>query len=477
MEFARVKIVCTIGPASQKVEVLRGMIEAGMDAARINLSHGEYQTHRRVIEALRELGENSIIVDLPGPKIRIGEIEGPLYLKPGSRIHFTTENVVGDLREIPITYPGLPRDLSPGDRLFLKDGLIEVEILSIDEDLKGFRGRIVSGGEVDSHTGVNVPGVSLSIELPTEEDRTGIEFGVGVGADWFAVSFVRNHSDVERVRASIEKEGGDQPLISKIEHRDAIENIDEIIETSDGVMVARGDLGIEIPPWEVPLIQKRIIEMCNDVGKPVIVATEMLKSMVDQSRPTRAEASDVANAVLDGADAVMLSEETAIGLHPVEAVRMMNRILLAVEREARPHEVRVPEEGSSIPDVIGGLVAQAAEVVKPAAIIVVTRSGFSAKMVSKHRPKAKILAISKSRRIQRRLLLYWGVKPLDVEWTEDRDELLIKAVERALEKGLVNREEVIMIVSGSTLEAPGRTSTLAMLRVQDILSRARDLAP
>jgi pyruvate kinase len=242
-------------------------------------------------------------------------------------------------------------------------------------------------------------------------------------------------------------------------------------------MVARGDLGIEIPPWEVPLIQKRIIEMCNDVGKPVIVATEMLKSMVDQSRPTRAEASDVANAVLDGADAVMLSEETAIGLHPVEAVRMMNRILLAVEREARPHEVRVPEEGSSIPDVIGGLVAQAAEVVKPAAIIVVTRSGFSAKMVSKHRPKAKILAISKSRRIQRRLLLYWGVKPLDVEWTEDRDELLIKAVERALEKGLVNREEVIMIVSGSTLEAPGRTSTLAMLRVQDILSRARDLAP
>jgi pyruvate kinase len=203
----------------------------------------------------------------------------------------------------------------------------------------------------------------------------------------------------------------------------------------------------------------------------------MLKSMVDQSRPTRAEASDVANAVLDGADAVMLSEETAIGLHPVEAVRMMNRILLAVEREARPHEMRVPEEESSIPDVIGGLVAQAAEVVKPAAIIVVTRSGFSARMVSKHRPKAKILAISKSRRIQRRLLLYWGVKPLDVGWTEDRDELLIKAVKKALEKGLVNREDVIMTVSGSTLEAPGRTSTLAMLRVRDILSRARSLAP
>lgn len=466
------KIVCTIGPASQGIETLKGMIEAGMDVARINLSHGEYQSHRRVIETLRGLGRASIIVDLPGPKIRIREIEGPLYLEPRSEIRFTTEDVVGDRSEIPIAYPALTRSLRPGDRIFLKDGLIEVEVLSVDEDEKGFRGLIISGGEINSHTGVNVPGISLSADLPTEEDRMGIKFGVDEEADWFAISFVRRRRDVERVRRAIKEAGGDQPVISKIEHRDAVENIEEIIKASDGVMVARGDLGVEIPPWEVPLIQKRIIRMCNDAGKPAIVATEMLKSMVDQPRPTRAEASDVANAVLDGADAVMLSEETAVGLYPVEAVKTMNSILLTVEEEAPRYEVRGLGEERPIPDIIGSLAAQAAETVRPTAIIVVTRSGFSARMVSKHRPRARILTVSRSGRVQRRLRLYWGVEPLDVAWTEDRDELLIRAVEKAWREGMVSWGDVVMTVSGSTLEAPGKTSTLAILRVQDILSKA-----
>ena len=468
-QFVRSKIVCTIGPASSTPETLGAMIEAGMDVARINLSHGDYETHRKVVETLRDLGGVSILIDLPGPKIRIGEVEGRVMLKPDDEVHFTTRRVVGNRRELPLTYGNLPREVHIGGSLFINEGLIEVKVTSIDGDLQGFHGRILSGGEVVSRKGVNAPGAALSLRPPTERDLRGIEFGVEVGGDWFAMSFIRDRRDVENTRKAIERAGDDQPLISKIEHRDAIENIDEIIDASDGIMVARGDLGIEVPPWEVPLHQKRIIAKCNKAGKPVIVATQMLESMVANPRPTRAEASDVANAILDGADAVMLSEETAIGLYPVEAVKAMNSISLEVEEEAPRHEVERLEEGGPIADVIGSLVSRAMEAVKPAAILVVTRSGFSARMVSKHRPRTRILAVARSSRVSRRMRLYWGVEPLDIVWTEDRDELLIRAVGKGLEKGLVGRGDVVMIVSGSTLEAPGRTSTLEILRIEDIL--------
>ncbi len=470
--FVRSKIVCTIGPASSAPETLRAMIEEGMDVARLNLSHGEYGAHGEVVEVLRELGGVSVLIDLPGPKIRVGEVDGRVVLRPGDEVHFTTDRVVGNREELPITYGDLPREVRVGGSLFLNDGLIEVRITSIDGDLRGFRGRVVSGGEVVSHKGVNAPGAALSLRPPTEGDLRGIEFGVEVGGDWFAISFIRDRRDVENVRRAVERAGGDQPLISKIEHRDAIENIDEIIDASDGVMVARGDLGIEVPPWEVPLLQKRIIAKCNGAGKPVIVATQMLESMVINPRPTRAEASDVANAILDGADAVMLSEETAVGLYPIEAVKAMNSITLAVEQQAPRRRAGRLEEGVPIADVIGNLAATATETVKPAAIIVVTRSGFTARMVSKHRPRTRILAVARSPKVSRRMRLYWGVEPLDVAWTDDRDELLIRAVDRSLERGLVKREDVVMIVSGSTLEAPGRTSTLEILRIEDILYHA-----
>lgn len=471
-QFVRSKIICTIGPASQTPESLKAMIEAGMDVARINLSHGRYDAHREVVETLRDLGGVSILIDFPGPKIRVGEVDGPIMLRPGDEVHFTTQRIVGDLRDLPITYGDLPREVHAGGSLFLSDGLIEVRVTSIDDDLQGFNGRVVSGGEVVSHKGVNAPGAALSMRPPTEKDLRGIEFGVEVSGDWFAMSFIRDRGDVENTRRAIERAGGDQPLISKIEHRDAVENIDEIIDASDGVMVARGDLGIEVPPWEVPLLQKQIIAKCNGAGKPVIVATQMLESMVVNPRPTRAEASDVANAILDGADAVMLSEETAVGLYPIEAVKVMNRISLTVEQQAPRHEAEQPEEGVPIPDVIGGLVSRATETVRPSAIIVVTRSGFSARMVSKHRPRTRILAVAKSPKVGRRMRLYWGVEPLDIVWTDGRDELLIRAVERSLRKGLVGREDVVMIVSGSTLEAPGRTSTMEILRIEDILNHA-----
>jgi pyruvate kinase len=440
-QFVRAKIVCTIGPASEHPETMEAMALVGMDVARVNLSHGDLGSHRKVLDALREMEGVSTLIDLPGPKIRIGDVDGGVFLRRGDSVHFTTRPVLGDGGELSVSYGRLPREVTVGGSMFIDDGLIEVSVTSIDDDLEGFQGTVVSGGEVTSHKGVNVPGADLTVRTPTESDLKGIQFGVGL-CDWFAVSFVRVGQDIEAARRAIAEAGGDQPVVSKIEHREAITNIDEIIEASDGVMVARGDLGIEVPPWEVPLLQKTIIGKCNAAGKPVIVATQMLESMATSPRPTRAEASDVANAILDGADAVMLSGETAVGLFPVEAVRVMNEISLTVEREAPRREVPEHVEGT-IPDVIGDLAARATDTVDPAAIIVVTRSGFTARMVSKHRPPTRILAVARSRDVLRRL-----------------------------EEGLIDRSDVVLIVSGSTLEAPGGTSTLEILSVEDVLSHA-----
>jgi pyruvate kinase len=273
------------------------------------------------------------------------------------------------------------------------------------------------------------------------------------------------------VRSAIIENGGDQPVISKIEHGDAVYNINEVIEASDGVMVARGDLGIEIPPWDVPLLQKKIIDACNLKGKPVIVATQMLESMTHTPRPSRAEASDVANALLDGADAVMLSGETAVGKYPVEAVKAMNNIGWVVQEQISKGEKVIPK-GLPLTDIIGDLASKAVEAVEPAAIIVVTRSGVSALMVSKHRPKTSILTVAKDPRISRRMHIYWGVKPIDVLWTDDRDELIIRTVNKSLDLGYISRGDIIEIVSGSTLIAPGLTTTLEILKVDDIICRA-----
>lgn len=471
-EFVKAKIVCTIGPASMRPEALAAMTKAGMDVARLNLSHGDFEAHRRVAEDLRDIGGVAILVDLPGPKIRIGRVDGSVRLVPGGRVHFTTRDVLGNRDELSVSHPGLPLEVSVGGSIYINDGLIEIRVLSIDEKLEGFMGRVVSGGEVTSFKGVNAPGARLSMRPPTEADLEGIAFGVEF-CDWFAASFVRERGDIEGVKKAVEEAGGDQPVISKIEHREAVENIDEIVEASDGVMVARGDLGIEIPAWEVPLIQKRIIGRCNEAGKPVIVATQMLESMVVNPRPTRAEASDVANAILDGADAVMLSAETAMGLFPVEAVKVMNKITQTVEEKAPRLQPERMVEGS-VPDVIGQLASLAAWAVKPAAIIVVTRSGFSARMVSKHRPRTPILSVARSPEVNRRARLYWGVEPLEVEWTENRDELLVRAVKGSVEAGYLARGDSVMIVSGSTLEAPGGTSALEILSVEDILVHARE---
>jgi pyruvate kinase len=471
-EFVRAKIVCTIGPSSMRPEALLAMKTAGMDVARLNLSHGNFETHKITAEAIREIGDISILIDLPGPKIRIGKIDGSIRLASKDKVYFTTKDLVGDREGIPVSYPELPREISVGGSIYINDGLIEVKVENIDKNFEGFTGRVVSGGEVTSFKGVNAPGAKLSMRLPTKADVKAITFGIEY-SDWFAASFVREKEDVENVRHIVIEAGGDQPIISKIEHRKAIDNIVEIIEASDGVMVARGDLGIEVPSWEVPILQKSIIEKCNKAGKPVIVATQMLESMVVNPRPTRAEASDVANAILDGVDAVMLSAETAVGLFPVEAVKVMNRITQTVETKAstiKPESMAI----GSVPEVIGQLASMAAHSVKPAAIIVVTRSGFSARMISKHRPRTPILSVARTPEVNRRARLYWGVEPLSVEWTEDRDKLLIRAVKKSMEEKYLSKKDSVMIVSGSTLETPGRTSSLEILRVRDIIEHSKE---
>ena len=471
LPFIRSKIVCTIGPASSDPETLDAMITAGMDVARINTSHGSHDEHRTVIEHIKNHGECGILVDLPGPKIRLGQLEAPVDLVEGQEIHFTTEDIIGNAWEFPVNYAKLPREVREGGHLFINDGIIDIEVTSIDDDKKGFKASVVSGGVASSRKGVNAPGANLSLSPPTKKDVEGIKFGVDMECDWFAASFVRSKDDVDAVNTAIWREGGTQPLVSKVEHGDAVHNISEIIDASDGIMVARGDLGIEIPPWDVPLLQKKIIEACNNKGKPVIVATQMLESMIENPRPTRAEASDVANALLDGADAVMLSGETAVGKYPVETVRTMNSIGAVVQEQIHKRE-HLEMKGLPLTDIIGNLTTQAVEAVGPAAILVVTRSGMSALMVSKHRPRATILTVAKDPRVSRRMNMYWGVKPMAVPWTDDRDELIIRAVQEGLRREYFYRNDVIQVVSGSTLIAPGLTTTLEILKVEDILYRA-----
>jgi pyruvate kinase len=470
--YARSKIVCTIGPASRRPDILKEMAASGMDVARVNLSHGSFDDHRNTIRAIRSLGNVSVLVDLPGPKIRLGELKEPVQLREGEAVRFTNESIVGEGLTLPVNYAKLPAEVHPGGHIFINDGLIELDIVKVDGDFKGFDAKVVSGGEVSSHKGVNAPGASLSVHPPTEQDVKGIEFGVQAGADWFAASFIRSRKDVKAVKEAIDAADGDQPVISKIEHGEAITNIDEIIDESDGIMVARGDLGIEVPPWDIPLLQKKIITKCYEAGKPVIVATQMLESMVENPRPTRAEASDVANAILDGADAVMLSEETAMGAHPIEAVRIMEIISRVVEAGATLRQVQRPQEGHPIADIIGSLAAMAAGAVKPSAIIVPTRSGFTSRMVSKYRPATRILAVSKQQNIARRIRLYWGVEPIDIQWSDNRDELILRAINKAVREGFVKDTDSVMVVSGSSLEAPGGTSTLEILRVRNIIRHA-----
>jgi len=470
----RTKIVCTLGPASQSEETLREMIRAGMDVVRINFSHGDYETHARQIALVRRLAQEegrvlAIMGDLQGPKLRLGEMAAPVTLRQGADFSLTTRPIPGDAREVNFPHPEVMEDVRPGDRVLLDDGLLELEVLETTPT--DIRCRVITGGPLASHKGVSLPGARLSLPSLTEKDRADATFAIQQGVDYLALSFVRRAEDVLQLRDWLGQHHASIPIIAKIEKREAVEVFAEILEVSDGAMVARGDLGVEVPAEEVPVYQKRIIRLANEVGKPVITATQMLNSMIDNPRPTRAEASDVANAILDGTDAVMLSGETAVGKYPVEAVRVMASIALSAERILPFDRFRTPpyqEEahkaapGRSVTptSAISQATCEIALELSAKAIICSTVSGYTARMVAKHRPGTPIIAVTPGLETQRRLALVWGVYPLLVSEFAHTDQMIETAVQAALDEGLVARGDTVLITAGVPVGGPGRTNML-----------------
>ncbi|MHA1839433.1 MAG: pyruvate kinase, partial [Candidatus Ranarchaeia archaeon] len=363
----RSKIVCTIGPATRSVTKIKALVKEGMDVARINMSHGSYEDHETTINIMRKVApENPIMMDLSGVRIRVGRMRQPIDVQRGETISITTEDIEGTKKLVPILYEKLIDEVEIGGKIFINDGVVELKVEEKRDST--LICKVLSGGIIDTRKGVNTPAAKLSTKVPTEKDIHDIKFGIERNIDFFALSFVRRASDIERAREIIKANKGSQPIIAKIEHPDAVNFFESILNTSDGIMVARGDLGIETSPIEVPLLQKRIIRRCNQAAKPVIVATHMLESMINHPRPTRAEASDVANAILDGTDATMLSGETAIGKYPVEAVKVMNNLNQIVEKELKIDVEALPLELGSIADMIGNLVREAVQKINPQAI-------------------------------------------------------------------------------------------------------------
>lgn len=474
----RTKIVCTVGPASETVEVLEKMIIAGMNVARLNFSHGTHDDHARRLEVIRKAAKNTgrniaILLDTKGPEIRLGYLEKEsVQLKAGSTIRLTTDNIKGNENILPVTYQGLPEDVKPGDRILISDGLIALKVKKIEK--QNIDCIIENGGEITSQKGVNVPGVYVNMPAITERDERDIIFGVKNNFDFIAASFVRKANDILTIRRIIEDHKGHMDIISKIENQEAVNNLDEIIKVSDGIMIARGDLGVEIPPEEVPLIQKTIIEKCIEVGKPVITATQMLESMIQNPRPTRAEASDVANAILDGTDAIMLSGETAAGKYPVESVETMARIATHAESAIKYQELLKNKRrvlSKTVTDAISHATVSTAQDLGAAAIITSTESGYTAKMVSKYRPQAPIIAVTPQTAVLRKLSLVWGVHSLPVSRTKDTDSMIEAAVEVSLAAGLIKPGNLIVITAGVPVGVRGTTNLIKVHTVADILAR------
>jgi pyruvate kinase len=464
----RAKIICTIGPACQSEAAMRDLLRLGMDVARLNFSHGTHEDHARNIDRLRKAAEKEnrlvcILQDLQGPKIRTGRLEHhePIELKSGSTVIITPRDIAGTPTRISTTFPDLASELAPGARVLLRDGLIELRVRTV-------RGKdvvcdILNGGTLGEHQGINLPGTALSIPAMTEKDRKDLEFGLKHGVDAVALSFVRSAADVNMVRQIVIAHGSDTPLIAKLEKPQAIDHLEEILEACDGVMVARGDLGVEMAPEKVPVIQKHVIRRAAEWRKPVITATQMLESMIENPRPTRAEASDVANAIFDGSDSVMLSAETASGHYPREAVAMMSRIV--VEAESNMAEFtqrrRRDRHGLSIAETICESIAHAAEDLPMGAIAVFTETGNTARMISKYRPQAAIYAFTHNATVAQRTNLYWGVHPMKCAQALSTDSMVDVAEFELLSRGLIKAGDVLGVVAG-TRQASGSTNFMRL---------------
>ncbi len=463
----RTKIVCTIGPACETEEKLRGLILAGMNVARLNFSHSSLEDHARRLSIIRKLSEElkqpvAVLQDLSGPKIRIGEVEGgTAVLPPGERVSLVAGEGVGNAKRLYVNYPHLTTDLCEGDRVLLGDGQVELRV----EKVTGSEVicKIEVGGEISSRKGINFPGGRLQISAMTDKDWRDLEFGLEIGVDIVALSFVRSAEDVAVVKRYLAEKGRHIPVVAKIEKQEAIDNLDEILSEADGAIVARGDLAVETALERVPIVQKEVIRRCNVKAIPVVTATQMLRSMVDNPRPTRAEATDVANAVLDGTDAVMLSEETAVGQYPIEAVQMMDRIVRAAE-EVYAYGRFLHDSGelprATVSDAISHAVNLMAEDLSISAILTPTESGSTARLVARFRPRARQIAVTSSPETYRAMCLSWGVTPLLCNRFRDTDEMIERSIELAKQNDLVSAGDRVVITAGTPVGVPGRTNLI-----------------
>ncbi len=465
----RAKIICTIGPACNTEAMMRELLRLGMDIARLNFSHGTHEDHARNIHRLRRAAAREgrtvcILQDLQGPKIRTGKLENheSVLLKTGSVVTITPQDVPGNATRISTTFPDLARELAPGARILLSDGLIELRVRSTRG--KDVLCEVLNGGMLGEHKGINLPGVALSIPALTEKDRKDLEFGLEHGVDAVALSFVRTAADVTAVKQIVASHGGDVPVIAKLEKPQAIDHLEEILEAADGVMVARGDLGVEMAPEKVPVIQKHVIRRAAAWRRPVITATQMLESMIENPRPTRAETSDVANAIFDGTDAVMLSAETASGQYPRESVSIMARIVVEAEcnmgdfvqfRRRRDHR------SLSVAETICESIAHSAEDLPMGAIAIFTETGNTARMISKYRPKAPIYAFTHLAPVVQRMNLYWGVHPVRCPQARSAEQMVTMAEQDLVKRGLLHPGDVLGVVAG-TRQASGSTNLMRL---------------
>ena len=468
----KTKIVCTIGPASESPEMIRALLRAGMDVARLNFSHGTLDEHLRRIhnlrEAAKELGVNlALLLDIQGPKIRLGHLkEGPVELISGEEYILTVEPCEGDEQRVHVDYPHLNRDLRPGAVIYIDDGLLELKV----KEIKGpdVICQVIIGGQLSSRKGVSLPGVDVDLPPLTKEDVEHIRFGVRHGVDFIAASFVRRAEHVEAVRRVIREAGGTQQIVSKIESNEFLRHIDEIIGASDGIMVARGDLGVEIPVEEVPLVQKMLIRKCNLAGVPVITATQMLDSMVRNPTPTRAEVTDVANAILEGTDAVMLSGETAVGKYPARAVQIMDKIARRVEEVMDYGAILREKAGEGRTSIVQAVSLAACQVSHDLGVQVMicsTFSGATARFLSQKRPKAVIFATSPNEHVVRQLALTWGVCAAHLKRPPEVEALVQQSIAEAQRRGLVSSGDIVTVITGLAGGTAGSTNMLRVLKV------------
>ncbi|SDS23450.1 pyruvate kinase [Nocardioides scoriae] len=466
--------MCTLGPATSSPERIRELVAAGMDVARLNLSHGAYADHEAIYRQVREAAEESghgvgVFVDLQGPKIRLAKFkEGSARITAGQAFVITTREVPGNHEIAGTTYAGLPGDVGVGDQILIDDGKVRLRVSEVDgQDVHTV---VVTGGRISDHKGINLPGVPVSVPAMSEKDIEDLRWGLHLGVDFIALSFVRNARDAEDVRAIMREEGVMLPVIAKIEKPQAIENLDEVIKAFDGFMVARGDLGVECPLEDVPFLQKRVVTKARRNAKPVIVATQMLESMISSPAPTRAEASDVANAVLDGADAVMLSGETSVGEYPIETVQTMARIIESTENHALHSMAEIDWQPRTRGGVIAKAAAEVAERTGAKFLVAFTQSGDSAKRLARYRGSIPVLAFTPDPQVRSQLSMTWGVETFQTDAVEHTDEMVRQVDEQLLQTGRVQEGDLVVIIAGSPPGIPGSTNALRIHRMGDAIN-------